>query len=111
MSSISNSASTAWSTISAAFAANYLVGCDTSASKFGLPESHAYSILGTYQLKNTAGAVVQNLYRIRNPWGIDEYTGTWSDSSSAWTTAYKAQVPYVSNTNDGAFFISDTDFV
>jgi hypothetical protein len=89
-----------------------MVGCDTSySSKYNLPASHAYTIMGTYQLKDTNGKVVQNLYRVRNPWGQDIYNGPWSDSSSLWTAAYKNQVPYAMNANDGAFFISDTDFI
>jgi hypothetical protein len=93
-------------------AANYLVGCDTSSStEFNLPEGHAYTILGTYNLTDTTGAVAHRLYRVRNPWGIDVYNGPWCDGSSLWTDAYKAQVPYVYNTNDGAFFIEDKDLV
>jgi hypothetical protein len=48
--------------------------------------------------------------RVRNPWNIDSYTGPWSDSSSLWTAAYKAQVTYVSNSNDGGFFIDQDSF-
>ena len=62
-------------------------------------------------LKDTAGNVVHRLYRVRNPWGQDIYTGPWCDSSNLWTSAFKAQVPYASNTRDGAFFIEDKDFV
>jgi hypothetical protein len=62
-------------------------------------------------LKDTSGNVVHRLFRVRNPWGTDVYNGPWSDSSSLWTTAFKAQVPYASNTADGAFFIADSDFV
>lgn len=85
---------------------------DTSSSSlYNLPRSHAYTVLGTYYLKDTNGNVVQRLYRVRNPWAIDMFNGPWCDSSSLWTEAYKAQVPYASNKNDGAFFISDADFV
>lgn len=73
--------------------------------------SHAYSVLGAYQLKDTNGNVVHTLFRVRNPWGYDVYTSQWADKGSAWTSAYKAQVPYSENTNDGIFFIEDTDFV
>jgi hypothetical protein len=47
---------------------------------------------------------------VRNPWNIDTFEGAWSDGSSQWTAAYKAQVPYVNNQYDGSFFIQDTDF-
>ena len=112
MSSVSRNAATVWAQISDAIKNNYLVGCDTAASsKYNLPTSHAYTVMGAYQLKDTAGKVVQNLYRVRNPWGQDIYNGPWSDGSSLWTAAYKNQVPYAYNTNDGAFFITDADFV
>jgi hypothetical protein len=55
--------------------------------------------------------VVHTLYHVRNPWAVDYYNGPWSDGSSSWTDAFKAQVPYADNTNDGAFFIEDTVFV
>ena len=90
-SSISYNADTAWNDITAALAKNYLVGCDTgSSSRFSLPASHAYTVMGAYQLKDTSGRVVQRLYRVRNPWGTDVYNGPWSDGSSLWTSAYKA---------------------
>ena len=112
MSSISKSTTTAYNDISAALAKNFLVGCDTSGSTIdSLPTSHAYSVLGAYQLKDTTGKVVHTLFRVRNPWGYDVFTGAWADKGSAWTTAFKAQVPYSDNTGDGIFFIEDTDFV
>jgi hypothetical protein len=102
----------AWTDITNAIKANYLVGVDTASfAEFALPGSHAYAILGAYELLDTNGNVVHRLYRIRNPWGVDVYDGPWDDSSSLWTAAFKAQVPYVNNVNDGAFFVEDTDFV
>lgn len=113
LSSISYNADTAWNEITAAIASNFLVGCDTSSStKYGLPASHAYTVMGAYTLKDTAGNVVQRLYRVRNPWGTDAaFSGSWKDTSSNWSDAYKAQVPYDRNTADGAFFITDSEFV
>ena len=112
MADIGNNAATAWSQISSAISSNFLVGCDTNYnSMYNLPGSHAYTVMGVYSLKDPSGNVVQRLYRVRNPWGTDVYNGPWSDESSQWTAAYKNQVPYAMNTNDGAFFIADTDFV
>lgn len=89
-----------------------MVGVDTASyAEFNLPGSHAYTVMGAYYLKDSSGNVVHRLYRVRNPWGIDVYTGPWCDSSSLWTDAFKAQVPYINNKNDGAFFIEDTDLV
>lgn len=72
---------------------------------------HAYSVVGAYELKDVYGNVQKRLFRIRNPWGQDVYSGPWNDAdTSRWTTAYKSQVPYV-NSNDGYFFIEPSDFV
>jgi hypothetical protein len=91
---------------------NYFIGVDTSStSLYSLPTSHAYSVFGAYQLKDVNGNVVYRLYRVENPWGYDVYNGPWSDNSPLWTPAFKAQVPYVDNTSDGAFFIDENDFV
>jgi hypothetical protein len=69
----------------------YLVGVDTSSSPpFSLGESHAYSVLGTYPLKDSNGNVVYRLLRIRNPWATDSYSGPWKDGDSRWTAAFKA---------------------
>lgn len=68
-----------------------MVGVDTGSSAlYSLPTSHAYSVFGAFSLKDTNGNVVHRLYQIRNPWGYDVYTGPWCDTSSLWTTAFKA---------------------
>ena len=55
---------------------------------------------------------MKNLYRVRDPHGSDSsYTGNWNDNYSGWTAAFKSQVPFVNNTNDGVFFIEDVDFM
>lgn len=90
----------------------YLVGCDTSSSSlFSLPTSHAYSVMGYYPIVDDKKNVVARLIHVRNPWAIDNYSGPWNDGDSRWTTAYKNQVPYANNKNDGGFFIDVTDFV
>ena len=37
---------------------------------YGLPQSHVYTILGAYTIKDDANKTVK-LYQIRNPWGYD----------------------------------------
>lgn len=82
---------TSWSVITNALSRGYLVGVDTpGTTQFGLASGHAHTIVGTYTLKDPTGAVAYRLYRIRNPWGTDSYTGPWCDSDSRWTAAYKA---------------------
>jgi calpain-15 len=113
LSSISKNVDTAWNAITAALASNYLVGCDTSSSSiYSLPTSHAYAVVGTYNLTDASGNLAYRLLHVRNPWGIDHnyWSGPWSDTSSLWTTAFKAQVPYI-NSNEGEFFIAIGDFV
>lgn len=51
----------------------------------GLHTGHAYSLLGIRYLKDSAGNVVHTLAHMRNPWGVENYVGPWSDKSSLWT--------------------------
>lgn len=53
----------------------------------GLVNNHAYSLLGAYTLSNGA-----RLVKLSNPWGVDKYTGDYSDSSSKWTSALRTEV-------------------
>jgi len=50
--------------------------------KKGLKAPHAYSItkLACFLMKNTTGgSSTVHLIRLRNPWGQDEWNGSWSD--------------------------------
>ena len=79
-----------WSTISGALGRGFNIGVDTSGSYFGLAGSHAYHVIGAFSLKDANGNVVQNLMRVRNPWGYDTYSGPWSDADSKWTSQYQS---------------------
>jgi hypothetical protein len=49
----------AFSTISDALNRKFNVGCDTSGSSiYGIAGSHAYHVIGTYQIKSPSGAIV-----------------------------------------------------
>jgi hypothetical protein len=101
-----------WNTITQALNNNWLVGCDTNASTlYGLGASHAYTVRGAYPLVDTNGNVVARLIHVRNPWNVDSYSGPWSDADTRWTAAFKAQVPFANDKNDGSFFIEITEFV
>jgi hypothetical protein len=78
----------AWSLISTADANNYVMGAGVgSSNSLGLPGNHAYSLLGVAQIK-TNNVVTNNLYHIRNPWGVDVYTGPWNDKDTTrWTAS------------------------
>lgn len=90
-------------------------GCngDKTYNSYHIPCGHAYSLIGTYAIKDAKGNVTNRLMLIRNPWGVDAgYTGNWNDGDTTrWTPANKAQAPYTNNPSDGLFFIEDIDFV
>lgn len=68
--------------VESAFSRGFNVGCDTDdTSDWNLPESHAYMVMSTHVVTDASGTS-HNLLRVRNPWGIAEYDGPWSDGSS-----------------------------
>lgn len=71
----------------------------------GLVGGHAYTVIGIQELTNEAGTKVEHrLVKVRNPWGVEKYTGDFSDSDKKWTAEYKKQAGLVEK-NDGTFFI------
>lgn len=42
---------------------------------------------------------------MRNPWSTYEWKGDWSDSSSKWNAANKAEVKYDTAGNEGTFWM------
>jgi hypothetical protein len=60
---------------------------DTTYDSYGIPNSHAYTVIGTYTITDSTGSSV-NLIQCRNPWGNDaNFNGSYCDGSSKWTTA------------------------
>jgi hypothetical protein len=53
----------------------------------GLVPGHAYALHSVHTLSNGV-----RLVRLSNPWGVDVYTGDWSDNSSLWTATLRAEV-------------------
>ena len=52
------------------------------------------------------------LVRIRNPWGVREWKGTWSASSDQWTEKIRNQLGNdVCKQGDGTFFMSFDDMI
>ena len=49
------------------------------------------------------------LVQIRNPWGSEEYHGSWSDKDIRWTEELKKQANLVV-ADDGLWWISADDF-
>jgi len=59
-------------------------GSHDNTTDAGVACSHAYSILAAYHLKNDNGQSIARLFKVRNPWGSEQYGGDWSDSSGKW---------------------------
>ena len=56
--------------------------------KHNLVGMHAYTLYSTVDLQKD-GKSFQKLFKVRNPWGSEMYTGPWSDSDSKWTEDFK----------------------
>lgn len=77
--------------------------CCQKANPHGITNAHAYTFLGTVELKKN-GRTVHRLVRIRNPWAQELYKGPWSDKDPRWTPDFKRQAGFVDN-NDGMYFM------
>jgi hypothetical protein len=63
--------------------------------------THAYTLIAAVEIAGT------KLFKMRNPWATEKYSGPWADKSSEWDsveTSVKADVGY-SDADDGIFFI------
>eukprot|EP00929_Paragymnodinium_shiwhaense_P025156 TRINITY_DN15280_c0_g1_i7.p1 TRINITY_DN15280_c0_g1~~TRINITY_DN15280_c0_g1_i7.p1 ORF type:complete len:169 (-),score=28.65 TRINITY_DN15280_c0_g1_i7:380-886(-) len=95
-------------------AKNYLMSCgshegnDTEINKAGIVQGHAYSLI-TVKL-DIAGTGV-DLLCLRNPWGWQEWSGDWSDSSPLWDQHPEiAKECGFTKDEDGLFWIDWEDF-
>lgn len=82
---------------------------DQDTNKDGLPYNHAFSLMGTLQLKDSDGNQF-NLLELRNPWGTEKWKGDWSDTSELWTEELREQVKYFETGDDGKFYMSIEDY-
>jgi len=78
---------------------------DTKKSTTGIVQGHAYSVLQVEQVEGF------HLLKLRNPWGLGEWTGRWSDSSSEWEKYPKvAEKLKDKKADDGTFWMDWKDF-
>ena len=57
--------------------------------EFGnLVTEHAYTVYGVIDLQQN-GQSVQRLLKMRNPWGVEQYSGPWNDLDTKWTDDFK----------------------
>ena len=80
-------------------------GNDTQQNEHGLTLGHAFTILGTHVLPNGT-----RLVKIRNPWGLEDYRGAWSDFSKEWTPELEKEVNLKKTKKDGIFYQSIEDY-
>ena len=74
----------------------------------GLSPGHAYTVLGVHELKGPRG--MEKVVRLRNPWGNGEWNGSWSDSSSKWTSETRKIQSHIKR-DDGDFYMGYDDFL
>ena len=77
-------------------------------SNMGLITNHSYTVIDTGELTEPNGKKIR-LLKIRNPWGTNEWTGEWSDSSSKWTPEYR-KLLNCEEAEDGTYFMDYEDF-
>ena len=88
----------------------YVMTCSSVKGLQGLSKGHAYTLLGVVELKDKEDYVLHKLYKIRNPWGAEEYIGPWSDNDTLWTPTFREQAGS-RIADDGIFFVEHYDFV
>jgi len=77
----------------------------------GLVDMHAYSLISTHELDRGQGKPKVRLVKIRNPYGLKEWIGDWSDKDTKnWTPELRQQVGSV-DAEDGVFFIKYEDYL
>ena len=74
-------------------------GNDQDRTDYGLAKGHAYTVMSTKKLTNG-----KRLVKIRNPWGIEGYKGSYSDNSPLWDPQSKKEAG-METKNDGIFFV------
>ena len=90
---------------------------DVFVSKIGLAGSHAYAILGVYEIGEDNGALrrvfgyerkdfyrVERVLKLRNPWGRGEWKGDWGDGDPRWTKRLRLEFG-MEVREDGIFFM------
>ncbi|EAR84910.2 calpain family cysteine protease (macronuclear) [Tetrahymena thermophila SB210] len=77
-------------------------------NELGILSGHAYSILDHQSVRGDDNQF-HKILKIRNPWGMKEWTGDWSDNSDKWNPVLRQRLN-VESKNDGTFWMSIYDF-
>ncbi|XP_004627009.1 calpain-8 [Octodon degus] len=96
-----------------------LLGCSIEVSSVAeaeaitrqrLVKSHAYSVTGAEEVEVLGH--LEQLIRLRNPWGEVEWTGAWSDSAPEWSRIDPRRREELGRkAEDGEFWMSFSDFL
>lgn len=108
----SNPATSLWEKLKYFASEQFLMGCAIShggreRDRNGLLTQHAYAILRCCEPKLAPGV---RLVQLRNPWGMKEWSGSWSDGSREWNAAVRAELNH-EDKDDGTFFMTFEDFL
>eukprot|EP00939_MAST-03C_sp_MAST-3C-sp1_P002216 g2216.t1 len=76
----------------------------------GLIAGHAYSILRQCALDLKSGEKA-HLIELRNPWGMHEFTGEWSDKDERWKDPFIRNQLDFEPDEDGSFWMSLEEFL
>lgn len=88
---------------------NDIMVCGSSKDGQGIIKSHAYTLRSALEVNDSSGNKIR-LVCLRNPWGHQEWTGDWSDSSDLWTPELRQKVNLVIS-DDGVFWMNYSDFL
>jgi len=83
-----------------------VAGLNTELTANNIAKSHAYTLLSAVEISGT------KLFKMRNPWSTERYSGPWADNSSEWDSVaadVKRLVEY-SDADDGVFFMPVVTF-
>merc|ERR1712054_716141 len=89
-----------------------MCGVDSRSSHLcGLQDDRFYSLIRAAEIPAGPGTVLR-MVMLRNPWGVGEWEGRWSDYSDAWRkNPYAAEFVQLRPDKDGTFWMSYTDFL
>ena len=98
-----------WDAITYANNNNCILSCSSKKNvEFkGLINSHAYTLIGAYEINSQDKKV--KLVKLRNTWGFGEWNGDCGKKSPLWTNEEIKQVDY-NNNNNGTFYMSFDDY-
>lgn len=100
---------------------NYNAAGHSSSDDNGIAYSHAYTLLGAYEIDLKTPVVdkvgvshsTQKLIKMRNPWSSEGYKSSWSDDDTAWDNVEAAEQTRIGKSSskyDGVFFMDITSF-